>query len=91
MEAIKAFRQPPPALVLLSSAGVERNAFIGDDPVARAQDIPIVQLHPGGVLTWKYFGESAIRYSGLPYAVIRPTGLDRGDEETALLELWQAR
>jgi hypothetical protein len=41
---------PRPALVLLSSAGVERNARIGDDPVARKLDIPIVQLNPGGVL-----------------------------------------
>lgn len=35
-------------VILVSSAGVERNAKIGDDEEARKKDIPIVQLNPGG-------------------------------------------
>eukprot|EP00887_Chlorella_sp_A99_P002649 scaffold6.g2649.t1 len=49
--------------------------LIGDDEEKRKQDIPIVQLNPGGVLNHKYVGELAVRASGLPYAVVRPTGL----------------
>ena len=37
--------------MVLSSAGVERNALIGDDEEARKKDIPIVQLNPGGANT----------------------------------------
>jgi hypothetical protein len=45
---ISAYRDPRPQLLLVSSAGVERNARIGDDAEARKRDIPIVQLNPGG-------------------------------------------
>ena len=45
---IGAFKAARPAAVVLSSAGVERNAVIGDDLEARKKDIPIVQLNPGG-------------------------------------------
>ena len=38
---------------MVSSAGVERNAKIGDDEERRKADIPIVQLNPGGVLNHK--------------------------------------
>ena len=38
---------PRPAIVFVTSAGVERNAKIGDDETARKADIPIVQLNPG--------------------------------------------
>ena len=78
---ISAYTAPRPALVLVSSAGTERNAIIGDDIRARAADIPIVQLNPGGTLNWKYKGEAAVRASGLPYCVVRPTGLiQEGDD-----------
>ena len=88
---ISAFTTPRPALVLISSAGTERNARIGDDAEARKRDIPIVQLNPGGVLNWKFRGECAFRFAagGLPYAVIRPTGLDAGADTSAALELGQ--
>jgi NAD(P)-dependent dehydrogenase (short-subunit alcohol dehydrogenase family) len=91
VQSILPFAEPRPALVMLSSAGVERNARIGNDAEARKKDIPIVQLNPGGVLNWKYQGESAIRFSsgGLPYAIIRPTGLDAGADTSSLLELGQ--
>jgi len=62
-------------VVFVTSAGIERNALIGDDEVARKKDIPIVQLNPGGTLNHKYAGEWALRSAGLPYSVIRSTGL----------------
>ena len=71
---IQAYTEPRPALVFITSAGVERNALIGDDEVARKKDIPIVQLNPGGTLNYKYAGEWAIRTAELPYTVIRSTG-----------------
>lgn len=84
---ISAFKSPRPAVVAVSSAGVERNAIIGDDAVARKKDIPIVQLNPGGVLNYKYDAECTLRASGLPYTVIRCTGLDdRSITGPALLE-----
>ena len=73
-KGIQAYTEPRPALVFITSAGVERNANIGDDEVARKKDIPIVQLNPGGVLNHKYAGEWAVRTSELPYTVIRSTG-----------------
>ena len=43
---------------------------------ARKKDIPIVQLNPGGTLNHKYTGETAVRGSGLPYSVLRSTGIN---------------
>lgn len=44
-----------------------------------------------GILNYKYDGEAAVRASGLPYAVIRPTGLigEDKDDGHALLEASQ--
>lgn len=72
---ISAYVDPRPQLLLVSSAGVERNAKVGDDPVKRQAEIPIVQLNPGGTLNHKYAGECAVRASGLRYSVVRPTGM----------------
>lgn len=47
-DGIRAYRATKPALVLVGTAAVERNAVIGDDEAARKADIPIVQLNPGG-------------------------------------------
>jgi len=47
---LSAYRAAKPAVVMVSTAAVERNAVIGDDAAARKQDIPIVQLNPGGAL-----------------------------------------
>ena len=66
LKGIQAYTEPRPALVFITSAGVERNAKIGDDEAARKKDIPIVQLNPGGVLNHKYAGEWAVRTAGLP-------------------------
>ena len=74
LKGIQAYTEPRPALVFITSAGVERNANIGDDEAARKKDIPIVQLNPGGVLNHKYAGEWAVRTSELPYTIIRSTG-----------------
>ena len=88
---IRGFIAPKPQIVLISSAGVERNAKIGDDVEARKKDIPIVQLNPGGTLNHKYSGENAVRSSGLSYTVIRPTGMsdDAAEQGPALLEASQ--
>ncbi|CAL8465559.1 g5095 [Coccomyxa elongata] len=82
---IQGFKEPKPAVVFVTSAGVERNARIGDDEVARKKDIPIVQLNPGGVLNHKYAGEWALRSAGVPYAVVRSTGLTSEDEDQDFL------
>lgn len=88
---IRAFKVPKPQIVLISSAGVERNALVGDDAAKRKAEIPIVQLNPGGILNHKYDGELAVRSCGLPYAVIRPTGMsdDADQAEPSLLEMSQ--
>ncbi|GIL67255.1 hypothetical protein Vafri_20690 [Volvox africanus] len=72
---IRSYRDVRPQLVMISSAGVERNAIIGDDAVRRAADIPIVQLNPNGTLNHKYTAEIAVRSSGYPYSVVRSTGM----------------
>ncbi|GAB4820680.1 hypothetical protein N2152v2_007726 [Parachlorella kessleri] len=82
---ISAYKDPRPQVVLISSAGVERNAKIGLDEEARKKDIPIVQLNPGGVLNHKYTGENAVRSSGLAYCIIRPTGLTNETEGAPFL------
>ncbi len=88
---IRAYTAPRPQVLLVSSAGVERNARIGEDEEARKRDIPIVQLNPGGTLNHKYSGEAAVRASGLSYSVIRATGMSDEVAEAgpALLEASQ--
>jgi hypothetical protein len=82
---LSAYRAEKPTVVMVSTAAVERNAVIGDDVAARKQDIPIVQLNPGGTLNHKYTGENAMRAAGVPYAVVRATGLTSEDADTAFL------
>lgn len=88
---LKAVKLPKPQIVLISSAGVERNALVGDNEEARKKEIPIVQLNPGGILNYKYDGENAVRSSGLSYSVIRPTGMSDEVEQSgpARLEMSQ--
>ncbi len=88
---IKAFKNPKPQIVLISSAGVERSALVGNDEEKRKAEIPIVQLNPGGILNHKYDGEIAVRSCGLPYSVIRPTGMISDDDQPGpcLLEMGQ--
>lgn len=88
---IKAVKKVKPQILLISSAGVERNALVGNDEEKRKQEIPIVQLNPGGILNHKYSGEIAVRSCGLPYAVLRPTGMSDDADQAApsLLEMSQ--
>jgi uncharacterized protein YbjT (DUF2867 family) len=72
---LQAYKAVRPAVVAIGSAGVERNAIVGDDAERRAKEIPIVRLNPGGVLNHKHSAETAVRESGLAYSVIRCTGL----------------
>ena len=50
-----------------------------------------MQLNPGATLNHKYSGEVAVRSSGLPYVIIRPTGMsdDAAAAGPALLEASQ--
>ncbi len=85
---IRGFKAPRAQVVQISSAGVERNAIIGDDAERRKKDVPIVQLNPAGVLNHKYAAELAVRASGYPYTVVRGTGMvdKKPDDVPALLE-----
>lgn len=73
VQSISMYRSPRPSVVLISSAGTER--FNRQSEEDRAKDIPIVKLNPQGILNWKYKAECKLRYSGLPYTVVRATGL----------------
>jgi len=66
-----------PSVVFLSSAGVTRTSWDEGkkERLLGASDIPIIRLNPGGILEQKCKAEQALRESGLPYVVVRPTGL----------------
>lgn len=74
VENIKLYKEKRPNIVLISSAGTERINKIEDS--ARARDIPIMQLNPQGILFWKYKAEEHLRKAGIPYAIVRPSGLN---------------
>mmetsp|Transcript_11177 Transcript_11177/g.16738 ORF Transcript_11177/g.16738 Transcript_11177/m.16738 type:complete len:674 (-) Transcript_11177:260-2281(-) len=80
IDSVQAVTSPKPKVVIVTSASVERNARITEEE--RENEIPIVKLNPNGILNWKYKGEEALRESGLPYSVIRPTGLTSLNETT---------
>lgn len=86
---IGAYRAAPPRLVVLSSAGVTRLFWSEQQKRAHpaAVNIAIVNLNPSNVLGFKLKGEDAVRTaratrhgdsSGavLPYAIVRPVGLN---------------
>ena len=64
----------PPRFVHVSSAGVTRPNRPG---INVDMEPPAVKLNDalGGLLTWKLAGEDALRASGMPYAIVRPTAL----------------
>ncbi|KAI0561602.1 Complex I intermediate-associated protein [Gracilaria domingensis] len=73
------------AYVNESSAGCPKLVHIGTAATTRTlrknefkEQIPIVQLSDklGRILDWKLAGEDAIRTSGIPYCVLRSTGLN---------------
>ena len=87
---IALYKADLPSFVMVSSAGVERNALCDGDEERRSREIPIVRLNPGGVLNYKYKAEIVLRNSSLGYCIVRPTGLvDDLAEEEAPLELSQ--
>eukprot|EP00931_Biecheleriopsis_adriatica_P027241 TRINITY_DN16417_c0_g1_i1.p1 TRINITY_DN16417_c0_g1~~TRINITY_DN16417_c0_g1_i1.p1 ORF type:complete len:377 (+),score=61.87 TRINITY_DN16417_c0_g1_i1:27-1157(+) len=67
-----------PRLVMCSSAAVTRPSW----STAKKQqfpgvaDIPIVRLNPNGILGKKAAAEEVVRRSSVPYAIVRPTGLN---------------
>ncbi|KXZ46130.1 hypothetical protein GPECTOR_46g199 [Gonium pectorale] len=67
-------RGVPPRFVHVSSAGVTRPNRPG---INVDMEPPAVKLNDalGGILTWKLAGEDALRSSGVPFAVVRPTAL----------------
>lgn len=67
-----------PRLVMCSSAAVTRPTWSSSKAASfpGAADIPIVRLNPGDILGGKRAAEDALRLSGAPYAVVRPTGLN---------------
>lgn len=78
IESIRAFKKVTPRVVVLSSAAVTRPFWTEDEKraYASAANIPIVALNPGNILGFKLQGEDFVRQSGLPYCIVRPTGLN---------------
>ncbi|CAM9958966.1 unnamed protein product, partial [Hapterophycus canaliculatus] len=64
--------------VLLSSAAVTRPNWSDEEKALYplAADVPIVKLNPLNILTVKAEGEKELREVGIPYAVVRPCGLN---------------
>eukprot|EP00747_Dinoflagellata_sp_TGD_P221850 gnl/TRDRNA2_/TRDRNA2_93626_c0_seq1.p1 gnl/TRDRNA2_/TRDRNA2_93626_c0~~gnl/TRDRNA2_/TRDRNA2_93626_c0_seq1.p1 ORF type:complete len:493 (+),score=89.05 gnl/TRDRNA2_/TRDRNA2_93626_c0_seq1:59-1537(+) len=75
--AAAAGQSEAPRIVMLSSAAVTRPSWDDDKKkkLAGAADIPIVNLNPGDVLNKKVAAEDVLRQSGVPYSIVRPTGL----------------
>jgi len=67
-----------PRVVMCSSAAVTRTIWSEEKKrrLVGAADIPIVRLNPFGILDIKRETEQVLRDSGVPYAIVRPTGLD---------------
>lgn len=78
LKKITAFSLTAPRLVVLSSAAVTRLEWNENQRkiYAGSFNIPIVQLNPGNILNEKKKGEDAVRSSGIPYCIIRATGLN---------------
>ena len=75
--ALKEAGEADARVVMLSSAGVTRTEWpeAKQEALVGAADIPIIRLNPGGILDRKREAEEILRSSGVPYAVVRPTGL----------------
>ena len=76
-QGLKAAGHSDARLVMLSSAGVTRTAWddAKKEALVGAADIPIIRLNPGNILDKKREAEELLRNSGVPYCVVRPTGL----------------
>ncbi|MGL5082107.1 MAG: CIA30 family protein [Microcoleaceae cyanobacterium] len=83
LESIKAYgRECFSRFVMVSSAGVTRP---GKPGLNLDEEPPAVRLNDqlGRILTWKLRGEEAVRFSGIPYTIVRPCALteEPGGEE----------
>lgn len=56
-------------------ATVASAAFSQEGTLTGLRATVCAQLNPGGVLNHKYAGEWAVRQAGVPYAVVRSTGV----------------
>ena len=82
IESISAYRaqdgppakKPCPKFVMVSSCGVTR---VGRKDLDLDKEPPAVRMNDmlGGILTFKLKGEDALRESGVPYAIVRPSAL----------------
>ncbi|URD52718.1 CIA30 family protein [Chroococcidiopsis sp. CCNUC1] len=79
VESIGAYGSAKPQFILVSSAGVTRPNRPG---INLEEEPPAVRLNDqlGGILTWKWRGEEAVRESGVPYTIIRPCALTEEPE-----------
>lgn len=76
-----------PRVVHVSSAGVTRCDRPGIDV---NMEPPAVRLNDqlGGLLTYKLAGEDALRASGIPHAIVRPTALTEEPAGADLVCCW---
>jgi hypothetical protein len=82
IESISAYRasegspakKPCPKFIMVSSCGVTR---VGRKDLDLEKEPPAVRMNDmlGGILTFKLKGEDALRASGVPYAIVRPSAL----------------
>ncbi len=71
----RAWRMPSAAQVSFACT-----ALVWPYSLTDLHPVPSPQLNPGAVLNHKYTGENAVRAAGLPYCVLRPTGLTNESE-----------
>lgn len=86
LESIKAYggQTQTPQFILISSAGVTRPGRPG---LNLEEEPPAVRMNEqlGGILTWKWRGEEALRHSGLNYTIIRPCALTEKPGDKSLI------
>lgn len=67
-----------PRMVMCSSAAVTRPTWsrTKQERFPGCADIPIVRLNPNDILGNKRLAEDVLRSAGMPYTIVRPTGLN---------------
>jgi len=67
-----------PRMVMCSSAAVTRPTWsrTKQERFPGCADIPIVRLNPNDILGNKRLAENVLRSAGMPYTIVRPTGLN---------------
>lgn len=90
IDSINAYVEEPnpgcPRIVHMGSAATTRTLRKDEFEV----QIPIVQLSDkiGRILDWKLAGEDAVRVSGIPYCILRATGLNDESEPVGIDNLF---